>query len=88
MNNRERVKAILNYEDYDRMPLVHFGFWSETLEKWSAEGHLKPEEITGIDDGNPKEQAIAKKLGFDFNWYTTFKSNAGFGLLLPAFEKR
>jgi hypothetical protein len=88
MNNRERAKAILNYEAYDRMPIVHFGFWKETLEKWSQEGHLAADEITGVDDGNAKERAIAARLGFDFNWYTTFQSNAGFGLLCPPFERK
>lgn len=44
MNNRERIKAILNYEKYDRMPLVYFGFWDETIEKWLQEGHITKEE--------------------------------------------
>lgn len=34
MNHRERVKAIFHYQLYDRMPVVHFGYWNETLEKW------------------------------------------------------
>ena len=88
MNNRERVKAILNYSPYDRMPIVHFGFWKETLEKWRQQGHLMAEQITGVDDGTPPERAIASRLGFDFNWYTTFQSKAGFGLLFPAFERK
>ena len=33
MNNRQRIKAILNYESYDRLPVVHFGFWREVLQK-------------------------------------------------------
>ena len=44
MNQRERMKAVLNYEDYDRLPVVHFGFWTETLAKWADEGHLTKEE--------------------------------------------
>ena len=88
MNHRERIKAILNYAPYDRMPVVHFGFWKETLEKWRGEGHLTAEEITGVDNGNAKETAIAARLGFDFNWYTTFQSRAGFGLLFPPFERK
>ncbi len=88
MNDRERVKAILNYAPYDRMPIVHFGFWKETLEKWQQEGHLTAEQIAGVDDGNPPECAIASQLGFDFNWYSTFQSRAGFGLLFPPFERK
>ena len=38
------MKAVLNYERHDRLPVVHFGFWNETLDKWAAEGHLTEEE--------------------------------------------
>jgi hypothetical protein len=33
MNGRERSMAILHYQSYDRLPVVHFGFWDETLLK-------------------------------------------------------
>ncbi len=85
MTNRERALAILNYEKYDRLPVVHFGFWIETLEKWYREGHLTKEEATMWSDGNAYERAIALKLGFDFNWYSTCPVNAG---LFPAFEAK
>lgn len=85
MTNRERALAVLNYEDYDRMPVVHFGFWEELLEKWCEEGHLTQEEITDVYDGNEKEQAIAKKLGFDFNWRRVFAPNTG---LFPPFKRK
>ncbi|MCX7843289.1 MAG: hypothetical protein N2489_09490 [Clostridia bacterium] len=88
MNNRERLKAILNYESYDRMPLVHFGYWEETLEIWCSQGHLSREEITGVADGNAKDKAIGDKLGFDFNYITTFTDNSGAGSLFPAFEPK
>lgn len=32
MNLRENVRAILHYESFDHMPVVHFGYWPETLE--------------------------------------------------------
>lgn len=85
MNNRERVKAILHYQDYDRMPLAHFGYWTETLEKWNKEGHLSFEEIQNVGDGSDQDLNIGRKLGFDFNWYTTFQPNTG---LFPAFEEK
>ncbi|MGI6705714.1 MAG: uroporphyrinogen decarboxylase family protein [Clostridia bacterium] len=85
MTNRERAMAVLNYEDYDRLPIVHFGFWTETLEKWRDEGHLTFEEIENVADGNDKEMAIAEKLGFDFNWYTTVGANTN---VFPAFEPK
>jgi len=34
MTHRENVKAILSYESYDRVPIVHFGYWKATLQKW------------------------------------------------------
>lgn len=89
MNNRERVKAILNYETYDRMPIVHFGYWAETVEKWCNEGHLKPEEIAGVSDGSPAEKAVSSKLGFDFNWFDVFRDKSDvLSSLYPPFERK
>jgi hypothetical protein len=85
MNNRERTLAILNYENYDRLPLVHFGFWEDTLHKWAAEGHLTIEEAENWKDGNPVDAVITKKLGFDFNWANCFSPLTG---LLPEIEEQ
>ena len=88
MNNRERLRAILNYEPYDRLPVVHFGYWTELLEKWVAEGHLTPEQIRGIADGTPAENAISAELGFDFNYGGAFQDKSGGSSLWPAFEPK
>jgi hypothetical protein len=85
MNNRERALAVLNYETYDRLPLVHFGFWEETLRKWAAEGHLSAETARSWKDGNAAEAAIARSLGFDFNWLNCFTPNTRWR---PAFEEQ
>ena len=45
MNLRENVRAVLQYEPFDHMPVIHFGSWQETLEKWREEGHLTAREI-------------------------------------------
>lgn len=82
MNNRDRVKAILHYETYDRMPVVHFGYWFETLEKWHREGHLTSEEAATGYEGC---LSINQKLGFDFNWFSTFFYH---GSLCPPFERK
>jgi len=84
MNNRERVHAILHYKDYDRMPVVHFGYWNETLDKWADEGHISVDQAKSWTDGNPTDDVIAKKLGFDFNWSTCFSPDAR---LRPAFKR-
>ena len=85
VNNRERTLAILNYASYDRLPLVHFGYWDETLDKWAAEGHITIEQAQNWKDGNPIDAVIAAKLGFDFNWSHCFSPITD---LLPAIEER
>jgi hypothetical protein len=85
MNNRERAMAILNYQSYDRMPVVHFGFWNETLAKWAEEGHITVEQARKWGDGNAADFEVGNKLGFDFNWYRVFGVYTN---LLPPFERR
>ena len=85
MNNRERVSAILHYEDYDRMPVVHFGYWNETLDKWAREGHITEEQARSWGDGNPTDAGIAAKLGFDINWSTCYSPVTR---LRPPFERK
>lgn len=85
MNNRERVKAIMHYGSYDRMPLVHFGFWSQTVRKWAVEGHITEEEAVNWKDSNKFDDSIGSKLGFDFNWHTLFGAGRG---LSPIFETK
>jgi hypothetical protein len=82
MNIRNEVSAILHYEDYKQMPVVHFGFWNETLQKWHAEGHLTTEESKSYYEGTP---SISAKLGFDFNWFSTFFYH---GSIHPWFERK
>ena len=75
MTNRENALAVLKYEPYDRMPIVHFGYWGETLQKWVDQGHFKQSELEGLGDGSEAESALSAKLGFDFNWQNMFMSN-------------
>ncbi len=82
MNNRERASAVLHYQPVDKLPVVHFGFWAETLQKWRAEGHLTEGEAQSFYEGTP---SLSAKLGFDFNWFTTFLFN---GSIDPPFERR
>jgi uroporphyrinogen decarboxylase len=88
MNNKERINAILNYKGYDKMPVVSFGYWDETLEKWHSEGHISKEEWQGYvkyGDNSPADRSVMRKLGFDFNWSSCFGGNS---LLLPGFEEQ
>ena len=83
MTHRERALAVLRYQPYDRLPLVHFGYWGETLHNWVAQGHLKQEDIDGCGDGNAVDDALAAKIGFDFNWNHTIGGNHG---IIPGME--
>lgn len=85
MNDRQRAMAVLRYEAYDRLPIVHFGFWDDTLEKWANEGHITAQEAEEWRDGNPTDALISEKLGFDFNWYSTLLIDTH---LLPPFESK
>jgi hypothetical protein len=82
MNDRECVSSILHYESVDRLPVVHFGFWNETLQKWYAEGHLTEEESKSYYEGTA---SLSAKLGFDFNWFSTFFYH---GTINPTFERK
>jgi len=80
MNNRQRAMAVLNYEAYDRLPIVHFAFWDETVWKWVREGHLTAEE--GRD-----YNLVGRKLGFDFDWFDNCVMPVhGMNPLFPAFK--
>ena len=72
MNNRERALAVLKYRPYDRMPVVHFGYWDETLEKWAAEGHISKTLAAEWYDNNHADRLLCRKLGFDFGWGGVF----------------
>ena len=85
MTNRENTLAILRYEPYERLPIVHFGYWWETLQKWVDEGHLLQSDLEGIGDGNAEESALSAKLGFDFNWQNMFVSENS---MRPALESK
>ena len=94
--DREALKAILHYENFDHVPVLHFGFWVETLIKWVAEGHLTKEEVDDYvvkghrADGTRYESVIAQKLGFDdtFFVYTGQRGNWYDVPLYPTFEEK
>jgi len=84
MTHRERALAVLRYRPYDRLPLVHFGFWAgETPQKWAAEGHISQALAEAWGDGNAADVELGDLLGFDFNWQSMFGGHAG---LRPGFE--
>jgi len=85
MNIRENTMAVLNYKPYERLPIVHFGYWGETLEKWEAEGHIPKGLRQTVYDSSPGDKELEKILGFDFNWSNQIGIGAG---LHPNFEQK
>lgn len=85
MTHRERALAVLRYQDYDRLPIVHFGYWRETLQKWAEEGHISEAQVKAHGDGKPADYELNAILGWDFNWQCMFSPNAG---LVPGFERK
>lgn len=83
MTNRERALAVLRYQPYDRMPIVHFGYWHETLQKWAAEDHITEAMVKALGDGNPADYELNAMLGWDFNWQCMFSPNHS---IKPTFE--
>lgn len=88
MNYRENVNAILHYQPFEKMPIVSFGYWGETVQKWADEGHITREEADGYcryGDNSEADRAIMKRLGFDFNWNSCYGGNVG---LYPTFDRK
>ena len=85
MTNRQRTSAVLHYQPYDRLPVVHFGFWSETLAKWARQGHIRRQIAETWSDGNVCDAQLSGQLGFDFDYYSTFSPAT---YLSPTFEVR
>lgn len=88
MTFRENVMAILQYEKCEHFPVVSFGYWEETLEKWAQEGHITWEEARGYrqeGDNSAADQSVMKRLGFDFNWNSCVETK---NQLFPVFEKQ
>jgi len=85
MKNCDRILAVLNYQEYDRLPIMHFGYWTETLVKWAQEGHIEMDDALNWNDATPACTRISDKLGFDCAWFNVFPD---FLLLNPLFETK
>ena len=87
MTFRENALAILHYETFEHFPVVSFGYWEETLDKWAQEGHITQEEAEGYrreGDNSPADKSVMKRLGFDFNWISCLCAK---NQMFPAFDK-
>ncbi len=85
MNNRERFNAVMNFQKFDQLPVIHFGYWHELLLKWAEEGHITTQEASAWCDGNEVCRSIGRKLGFDYGFQEFFSVN---NTLMPSFERK
>ena len=85
MTTRERVLNILNYEPCDRLPAVHFGYWPELLAEWANQGKISSDLAESWYDGGPADRELDKIIGWDTNWYRTYRPDIG---LRPRFESK
>ncbi len=85
MTNRERAMNILHYKAADRLPAVHFGYWSELLTEWAGQKKIPKELAEGNHDSSEKDKALDEIIGWDFNWSHTAGARNG---LYPCFESK
>ncbi len=85
MNFRKAFKDIMNYETPEAIPVVHFGYWGETLQKWADEGNIPKELAEKTRDGNEYDEQLDEILGWDHNYHRVHGTGLG---LRPHFERK
>ncbi len=88
MTFRENTLAVLHYRNFEKLPVVSFGYWDKTVEKWAEEGHITHEEAEDYQkngDNGAGDRSIMRKLGFDFNWNSCVHAETD---LFPKFESK
>lgn len=84
MTSRENAKAILHYENFDHIPVVHFGYWDELIVKWREEGKMTREEIEKFHGVRSEGYVmLSKRLGFDFEYDPCVGANTRFSPCFP-----
>jgi uroporphyrinogen decarboxylase len=61
MTLRERFRAVMSYQPFDRVPVWHFGTWPQTKQRWQREG------LEGIADPHSPGPDLP---GMDRDWET------------------
>lgn len=86
MINSEKIKKVLLNGDTKNIPVVNFGFWTETLRKWTSEGHIPKGEILERPMADIEYDRIGRELGFDFNWHIYYGLDQY--ILDPVFDEK
>jgi uroporphyrinogen decarboxylase len=84
MTPKERFLKILSFEPVDRIPLMDFGYWEETIRNWHKEG-LPPE----VNSTEKVEAYFGLDRGFEtnsINYYTNIPQGFLWGIY-PPFER-
>ena len=63
MTNRELFLSIMHYRGADRMPVVHWTGWTETLERWYREGLPRDRNIHEVLGTQPHWTGVGTDVG-------------------------
>lgn len=86
MTNKERFLSAISFKNVDRLPMVDFGYWKETIDTWHLQG--LPEYI---QNDAQVEEFFGLDRGFEQNMVNGFNHEGERGIIFriyPKFEKR
>ena len=86
MTNKERFLRTLSFKDVDRIPLMDFGYWGETIKTWHNQGLPKT-----IQCDEQVEQYLGLDKGFELgmlNGVRHWDEKAAIFRLYPKFVKK
>jgi len=63
MNHRELFHKLMHYQGADRMPVVHWAAWPETMERWYREGLPRDRDIHTVLGTTPHWRGIGANVG-------------------------
>jgi hypothetical protein len=63
MTNRELFLNIMNYGVFDRMPVVHWSAWPETMERWYGEGLPRDGDLHAFLGTRPHWTSVGADVG-------------------------
>ncbi len=69
MSTRELFNAIMHYETFDRMPVIHWNGWPETTERWYGEGLPRDMDQCDFFNAHP----LPPMLPVDLNLFPLFE---------------
>ena len=77
MTPGERFMRCLNFESVDRIPVMDFGYWRETIDAWHKQG--LPAEVDSTEE---VERYFGCDRGFETNLVNYWGDNGPVGICL------